>query len=66
MNRLQATSSYCPDYDYSVSICFGDGPVMTLEGLEREEIQYISDMLLCLLWDPLRVEQEDWPDGSDY
>jgi len=66
MRHIQATSGYCPDLGYSVSICFGEGPLVSLEGLELEEIRYISDMLNCLLWDPDRVEEEDWPDGSDY
>lgn len=48
--RLQATGGYNPEDDYSVSICFGDGPVMTLEFMTREEVEYLRDLFDCLLF----------------
>lgn len=48
--RLQATGGYNPDDDYSVSICIGDGPVITLEYMTKEEVIYLRDLFDCLLF----------------
>ena len=66
MNRIQSTAGYSLELGYSVSICFGEGPLVSLEGLEHEEIRHLLDMLICLLWGPLEDAQKDWPDGTDY
>ena len=48
--RLQATGSYSLANDYSVSICIGDGPMITLEFMTREEVEYLRDLFDCLLF----------------
>jgi hypothetical protein len=48
--RLQATGGYSSDDGYSVSICFGEGPLMTLEFMTKEEVIYLRDLFDCLLF----------------
>lgn len=48
--RLQATGAFTPESDYSVSVCIGDGPVITLEYMTREEVEYLRDLFDCLLF----------------
>lgn len=48
--RLQATGGYSLANDYSVSICIGDGPMITLEFMTREEVEYLRDLFDCLLF----------------
>lgn len=48
--RLQATGGYSPADDYSASICIGDGPMITLEFMTREEVEYLRDLFHCLLF----------------
>jgi len=50
MNRqIQTTGGYNPDDGYTFAMCFGDGPLMSLEGLTKEDIYEIASCALCLL-----------------
>ena len=50
MNRqIQTTGGYNPDDGYTFAICFGDGPLMSLEGLTKEDIYEIASCALCML-----------------
>jgi hypothetical protein len=48
-SRIQTCGGYNPTDGYSFSISFGDGPLMTLDGLEEEDIYEIASCVLCLL-----------------
>lgn len=49
MNNIQTCGGYNPEDGYSFTICFGDGPAMTLDGLTKEDICDIASCALCLL-----------------
>jgi len=50
MNRqIQTTGGYNPDDGYTFAMCFGDGPLMSLEGLTKEDIYEIASCALCML-----------------
>lgn len=52
MNRqIQTSGGYNEDDGYSFAICFGDGPLMSLEGLTKEDIYEIASCALCMLPD---------------
>ena len=47
--QIQTTGGYNPDDGYTFAICFGDGPLMSLEGLTKEDIYEIASCALCML-----------------
>lgn len=47
--QIQTSGGYNPDDGYSFAICFGDGPLMSLEGLTKEDIYQIASCALCML-----------------
>jgi hypothetical protein len=47
--QIQTTGGYNPDDGYTFAICFGDGPLMSLEGLTKEDIYQIASCALCML-----------------
>jgi len=49
--QIQTTGGYNPDDGYSFSICFGNGPLMSLESLTKEDIYEIASCALCMLPD---------------
>lgn len=49
--QIQTTGGYNPDDGYTFAICFGDGPLMSLEGLTKEDIYEIASCALCMLPD---------------
>ena len=49
--QIQTCGGYNPDNGYSFAICFGNGPLMNLEGLTEENIYEIASCTLCLLPD---------------
>jgi len=55
-------SSNPAEDDFSFSMCFGDGPVMTFEGLTRAQIRDLRDCLDCMLWEE---SESDYPETLD-
>jgi hypothetical protein len=51
MTKIQTSGGYNEDDGYSFCICFGDGPLMSLEGLTKEDIYEIASCALCMLPD---------------
>lgn len=49
--QIQTSGGYDPDDGYSFAICFGNGPLMSLEGLTKEDIYEIASCALCMLPD---------------
>ena len=49
MSKIQTCGSYNEDDGYIFSICFGEGPLMSLEGLSKEDIYQIASCALCML-----------------
>ncbi len=49
--QIQTTGGYNPDDGYTFAICFGDGPLMSLEGLTKEDVYQIASCALCMLPD---------------
>jgi len=49
--QIQTTGGYNEDDGYSFAICFGNGPLMSLEGLTKEDIYEIASCALCMLPD---------------
>lgn len=49
--QIQTTGGYNPNDGYSFAICFGDGPLMSLDGLTKEDIYEIASCALCMLPD---------------
>jgi hypothetical protein len=47
--QIQTSGGYTPDDGYTFSICFGDGPLMSLEGLSKEDIYEIASCAVCML-----------------
>lgn len=47
--QIQTCGGYNPEDGYTFAICFGDGPLMSLEGLTKEDIYEIASCALCLL-----------------
>jgi hypothetical protein len=50
-NKIQTCGGYNEDDGYTFSICFGKGPLMSLEGLTKEDIYQIASCALCMLPD---------------
>lgn len=38
-------------YEFTLSMCFGESPTLTFEGLTREQVINLRDCLDCMLWD---------------
>lgn len=51
MSKIQTFGGYNEDDGYTFSICFGEGPLMSLEGLTKEDIYEIASCALCMLPD---------------
>jgi hypothetical protein len=47
--QIQTCGGYNEDDGYTFAIAFGDGPLMSLEGLTKEDIYEIASCALCLL-----------------
>lgn len=48
--QIQTCGSFVESDDcYTFSIAFGDGPVMSLDGLTKEDIYEIASCALCML-----------------
>jgi hypothetical protein len=47
--QIQTCGGYNPEDGYTFSIAFGDGPVMSLEGITKEDIYEIASCTLCML-----------------
>jgi hypothetical protein len=46
---IQTSGSYNEEDGYSFSIAFGNGPMMTLENLTKEDIYEIASCACCML-----------------
>ena len=42
--------------EFTLSMCFGESPALTFEGLTREQIVNLRDCLDCMLWDEVDNE----------
>lgn len=51
MKKIQTFGGYNLEDGYAFSICFGDGPIMSLNGLSKEDIYEIASCSLCMLPD---------------
>lgn len=49
--QIQTSGGYNSEDGYSFAICFGNGPLMNLEGLTKEDIYEIASCALCMLPD---------------
>lgn len=49
--QIQTSGGYNPEDGYSFAISFGNGPLMNLEGLTKEDIYEIASCALCMLPD---------------
>jgi hypothetical protein len=47
--QIQTCGGYNDDDGYTFCISFGDGPLMSLEGLTKEDIYQIASCALCML-----------------
>lgn len=47
--QIQTCGGYNEDDGYTFAIAFGDGPLMSLEGLTKEDIYEIASCALCML-----------------
>lgn len=48
-SKIQTCGAYSSENEYSFSIVFGDGPIMTLESLSKEDIYEIASCACALL-----------------
>lgn len=63
MRQIQTCGGYNETSGYTFSIAFGDGPLMSLDGLTEEDIYEIASCALCLLPESVsRTLQESQPD----
>jgi hypothetical protein len=51
MRQIQTCGGYNETDGYTFAIAFGDGPLMSLEGLTEDDIYEIASCALCLLPD---------------
>lgn len=49
MRQIQTCGGYNETDGYTFAIAFGNGPLMSLEGLTEEDIYEIASCVLCLL-----------------
>lgn len=49
MRQIQTWGGYNKDDGYTFALAFGNGPLMSLEGLTEEDIYEIASCALCLL-----------------
>ncbi len=49
--QIQTCGGYNEDDGYTFAIAFGNGPLMSLEGLTKEDIYEIASCALCMLPD---------------
>lgn len=45
--------------EFTFSMCFGDSPALTFEGLTREQVINLRDCLECMLWEE---SESDYPE----
>jgi hypothetical protein len=49
MRKIQTCGGYNEDHEYSLSICFNDNYLVTLDGLSKEDMQEIKSCVDCML-----------------
>jgi hypothetical protein len=51
MTSIQTTGSHdTTDDEFSFTMCFGDSPTLTFEGLTRDQVRDMRDCLDAMLW----------------
>jgi len=49
--------------EFTLSMCFGESPALTFEGLTREQVINLRDCLDCMLWEE---SESDYPEVLGY
>ena len=64
MSDIQTCGSFDSLTDeFTFSMCFGDSPALTFEGLTRDQVRNLRDCLDCMLWEEI---DSDYPETLNH